>query len=30
LRWNACARVLNAHPEMAVQDDERTAPLMLE
>lgn len=30
LRWNACARVLNAHPEMSVQDDERTAPLMLE
>ena len=31
LRWNACARVLNAHPEMAVhEDDERTAPLMLE
>ena len=30
LRWNACARVLNAHPEMAVQEEERTAPLMLE
>jgi len=30
LRWNACARVLNAHPEMATPDDERTAPLMLE
>ena len=30
LRWNACARVLNAHPELAEQEAERTAPLMLE
>jgi hypothetical protein len=30
LRWNACARVLNARPDLQVQDSERTAPLMLE
>jgi hypothetical protein len=30
LRWNACARVLNAHPELAAAEHERTAPLMLE
>jgi hypothetical protein len=30
LRWNACARVLNAHGELAEQEVERTAPLMLE
>jgi hypothetical protein len=30
LRWNACARVFNAHPQMLVSEQERTAPLMLE
>jgi len=30
LRWNACARLLERHPELAVIDDERTAPVMLE
>jgi hypothetical protein len=30
LRWNACARLFNRHPELAVIDDERTAPVMLE
>ncbi len=30
LRWNACARVLNAHPEMMEQESGPTAPLMLE
>ena len=30
LRWNACARVLNAHPELPERDTERSAPLMLE
>lgn len=30
LRWNACARVLNAHPSLSEQEIERTAPLMLE
>jgi hypothetical protein len=30
LRWNACARLLQRHPELAVIDDERTAPVMLE
>ena len=30
LRWNACARLLQRHPELAAIDDERTAPVMLE
>lgn len=30
LRWNACARVLNAHPEMMEIESEPTAPVMLE
>jgi len=30
LRWNACARVFERHPELAVIDDLRTAPVMLE
>ena len=30
LRWNACARLFERHPELAVRDDERTAPVMLE
>ena len=30
LRWNACARLLQRHPELGVIDDERTAPVMLE
>jgi len=30
LRWNACARLLLRHPELAVIDEERTAPVMLE
>ena len=30
LRWNACARLLQRHPELAVIDEERTAPVMLE
>ena len=30
LRWNACVRLLERHPELAVIDDERTAPVMLE
>jgi hypothetical protein len=30
LRWNACARLFERHPELAVQDEERTAPVMLE
>jgi hypothetical protein len=30
LRWNACARLLNAHPELMAAEHERTAPLMLE
>jgi hypothetical protein len=30
LRWNACARVLNAHPELSAQDDEPGTPIMLE
>lgn len=29
LRWNACARMLNAHPELMAPDDEHT-PLMSE
>ena len=30
LRWNACARLFMRHPELAVIDEERTAPVMLE
>jgi hypothetical protein len=30
LRWNACARVLNARPELLTVEPERTAPVMLE
>lgn len=30
LRWNACARLFQLHPELTVIDDERTAPVMLE
>ncbi|MGE3403756.1 MAG: hypothetical protein AB7K63_14270 [Vicinamibacterales bacterium] len=30
LRWNACARLLNAHAELLEPDDERSAPMMLE
>jgi hypothetical protein len=30
LRWNACARVLNARPELLVEDDQPGAPIMLE
>lgn len=30
LRWNACARLFNRHPELAVVDEERTIPVMLE
>jgi hypothetical protein len=30
LRWNACARMFQQHPELAMVDEERTAPVMLE
>jgi hypothetical protein len=30
LRWNACVRLVQRHPELAVMDDQRTAPVMLE
>jgi hypothetical protein len=30
LRWNACARLFRRHPELALVDDERTTPAMLE
>ncbi|MDP2391493.1 MAG: hypothetical protein Q8N52_14300 [Acidobacteriota bacterium] len=30
LRWNACARLFERHPELMTVDDERTAPVMLE
>ncbi len=30
LRWNACARLLNAHTELTATDDERVTPAMLE
>ncbi|HUR20878.1 MAG TPA: hypothetical protein VMZ90_08740 [Vicinamibacterales bacterium] len=30
LRWNACARVFNAHPDLLAEDDEPNAPIMLE
>ena len=30
LRWNACVRLFQRHPELMRVDDERTAPVMLE
>ncbi|MDH4063632.1 MAG: hypothetical protein OEW19_04475 [Acidobacteriota bacterium] len=30
LRWNACARMFGEHPQLLVQDEERTTPAMLE
>ena len=30
LRWNACARVFNAQPDLLAEDDEPNAPIMLE
>jgi hypothetical protein len=30
LRWNACARVFNAHPDLLNEDDEPNVPVMLE
>ena len=30
LRWNACARLFERHPELMHVDEERTAPVMLE
>lgn len=30
LRWNACARLFERHPELMMVDNERTAPVMLE
>jgi hypothetical protein len=30
LRWNACARLFQRHPELSITDEERTAPVMLE
>jgi hypothetical protein len=30
LRWNACARVLNRHPELQARAEERDMPLALE
>lgn len=30
LRWNACARMFQQHPELMLTDEERTAPVMLE
>ena len=30
LRWNACVRLFERHPELAVIDEERTTPVMLE
>lgn len=30
LRWNACARLFARHPQMAIIEDDRTAPVMLE
>ena len=30
LRWNACARVLNANPDLLTEDDQPNAPIMLE
>ena len=30
LRWNACARVFNAHPDLLAEDDGPATPIMLE
>lgn len=30
LRWNACVRLMRHYPELAVVDEERTTPVMLE
>ncbi|NQW04202.1 MAG: hypothetical protein HQ485_09255 [Acidobacteria bacterium] len=30
LRWNACARVFNAHPDLLEEDDQPGTPIMLE
>ena len=30
LRWNACARVFNAHPDLLGEEDEPYVPVMLE
>lgn len=30
LRWNACVRLFKRYPQLAVIDEERTAPVMLE
>lgn len=30
LRWNACARLIARHPELAAPDDDRVEPLMSE
>lgn len=30
LRWNACVRLMRQYPELAVVDEERTTPVMLE
>ena len=30
LRWNACARVFNAYPDLLTEDDQPNAPIMLE
>ena len=30
LRWNACARVFNAHPDLLAEDDQPNPPIMLE
>lgn len=30
LRWNACARVFNAHPDLLAEDDDPNPPIMLE
>jgi len=30
LRWNACARVFNAHPDLLAEDDQPNTPIMLE
>jgi len=30
LRWNACARVFNTHPDLLEEDDQPNTPLMLE
>jgi len=30
LRWNACVRLFQRHPELMSVDEERTAPVMLE